>query len=336
MKVMTMLVGVAAGLLISSACNPQEVPPRPSELNVLDNFAGTWDSEIVGKPAEWTPQGVKSKGANKYEWVLGRRFMQNTALVLGWWTYDTSAKSYRGWFFLSDGNMVEWKGRWDAEAKGLRMEANLGNGVVFTGVNRFPDKNTYEWTLVAKDETGKVYLDMKEMHRRRSSSGKAFSLEKPKEDKNAEGPPKPPELKVLERYLGNWNSETVSKVAEWNPKETRITGTVTNEWVLDGRFIQMRGKSSTGAESIQLGTFDLQKKQYRAWVFDSTGTAANADGQWDEDAKTLTWKGDLGKGVTANNAVRFVGTDTIEWRMVARNGEGKRFLNMEGKFSRRK
>lgn len=218
------------------------------------------------------------------------------------------------------------------------MEAALGNGITFTGINHFPDKDSYDWTLVAKDKEGKVYLNLKETHRRRSSNGKAASSDKPKEEKKADGiPPKPPELKVLERYLGSWNTEVVNKVAELNPKEVRITGgTFTNAWVLDGRFLRMKGKSSTGVEGIQMRTYDPQKKQYRGWVFDSTGTAASSTGQWDEDAKTMIWKGDLGIGITATNTVCFVGSDVIEWRLVAKNDKGKVFMDMEGKFSRRK
>jgi hypothetical protein len=49
----------------------------------------------------------------------------------------------------------------------------------------------------------------------------------------------------------------------------------------------------------------------------------------------MTWKGDLGSGITGTNTVRFVGSDTIEWKLVARNDEGKAFMNMEGKFRRR-
>src|SRR5712692_5462637 len=178
MKAATVFVWLASGLLFgwtipcvlcdeTTKEQPAQVPPKPPQLKVLEKFVGTWDSETVGKPAEWTPKGVKTTGTNKYEWVLGGRFMQNTeqigdAAVLGWWTYDTSAKAYRGWFFMSDGSIVEWKGQWDNEAGGLRMEADMGNGIVLTGVNRFPDKDTYEWAYLAKDKAGRVYLDAKE------------------------------------------------------------------------------------------------------------------------------------------------------------------------------
>jgi hypothetical protein len=334
MKSTTLLLGLVSGLLISAYSDAQEGSPKPPELKVLERFVGAWDSETVGKPAEWTPKGVKQTGTNKYEWVLDGRFMQNTewnaegSVALGWWTYDTRAKTYRGWFFLSDASIVEWKGRWDEERKGLRVEAIMDNAIVFTGANRFPDKDTYEWTCLAKDKAGKVYLDMKETHRRRNTP-----LDKPKERK---GEPGPAELKVLEGYLGNWKAETVRRVAEWNPKEVRTTGTVTNEWVLDGRFMQQRGKEFNGAEHIQVRTYDPQNKQFRHWHFDSLGGTASANGTWNEDSKTMTWKADLGNGITVTNTVRFVGSDRIEWRVLTRNDAGKVFVDAEGKWTRKK
>lgn len=49
-------------------------------------------------------------------------------------------------------------------------------------------------------------------------------------DKKAEqGPPRPPELAVLERFVGTWDEEVTSKATEQNPKETKTTGVTTNE-----------------------------------------------------------------------------------------------------------
>jgi hypothetical protein len=333
MKVTAVLAGLAAGLLISFACHAQEGPARPPELKVLERFVGAWDSKAVGKPAAWTPQGITSTGWNKYEWVLDTHFLQATEMntdgsaALGWWTYDPRATTYRGWFFLADGSMVEWQGRWHEDGQGLRMEANMRNGVTLNGTNHFPNKDTYEWTYIAKDKAGKSYLDVKETHRRRRSPP-----DNPKEKKGAAGPP---ELKVLDRYLGTWKTETVKKVAAWNPREMRTTGTVTNEWVLNGRFIQQRGKELNGAEHIQIRGYDPETKQFRHWHFHSQGSAIAATGSWDQDAMTMTWKTDLGNGIAGTNTVRFVGSDTIDWRLVARNEEGKVFVDMEGKFQRR-
>jgi hypothetical protein len=345
MKAIPVLVGLASALLFGRAipsllCDEtkkekaEQGPPRPVELKVLDQFLGTWDEAVTTKATQQNPKETKTTGVTANEWVLGVRFLQarnrrkpGGQEFLQLWTYDPQKKTYRSWHFTSMGQAYEWTDQWDEESKTISGKSVFGSAV---RKGRFIDKDTIDWTLVAKDKEGKVILDLQGKQTRRKAAPEKTKSEK------VEGPPKPPELKVLDRYLGTWDTETVNKVAEWNPKEMRIAARFTNEWVLDGRFMQMKGKSSTGVESLQMRTYDPQEKRYRAWVFDSKGTAATSRGTWDEETKTLTWKGDLGDGITATNSVRFVGTDAIEWRLVARNDEGKVFMDMEGKFRRRK
>jgi hypothetical protein len=51
---------------------------------------------------------------------------------------------------------------------------------------------------------------------------------------------------------------------------------------------------------------------------------------------TMTWKADLSNGVTGTNTVRVVGSDRIEWRVVASNNTGKVFVDLEGTYKRQK
>ena len=55
---------------------------------------------------------------------------------------------------------------------------------------------------------------------------------------NAQGEDKPAELKVLERFVGEWETVALSKPSLLAPKEFSTKGTMTREWVLDGRFVQ--------------------------------------------------------------------------------------------------
>lgn len=160
-----------------------------------------------------------------------------------------------------------------------------------------------------------------------------------REAKADQGADKPAELKVLERFVGTWDTETRSRRAEWTPKETRTTGTTKMEWVLGGRFIQSKGHSDPGGlQDIQMMTYDAGRKQYRHWHFDSlgTGSESSASGQWDEGAKTLTWKAELVDGITMTNKVQFLDKDTYKWALVAKDKGGKVYLEMEGKLTRRK
>ena len=155
-------------------------------------------------------------------------------------------------------------------------------------------------------------------------------------DEKAEpGPAKPPELQVLDRLVGTWEWEVTAKPAEWTPKETRTRGTLTREWVLKGRFVQEKGGD---AENPTLGmwTYDFQKKGYRLWLFNADGSFSEHTGRWDEPYRTFSWQSDLGNGSTAAGKSVFTDKNADEWRMVAKDKEGKIYLDLVGKNRRKK
>jgi hypothetical protein len=145
---------------------------------------------------------------------------------------------------------------------------------------------------------------------------------------------RPPELKVLERLVGTWNSESVSRVSEWTPAEARAKGFLTREWVLDGQFLQEKGKHSNG-DSIVMFSYDVQKKMYRSWFFTSDGNTTETQGLWDESAKILTFSSDL-NGLKNTSTIKFIDEDTHQWTAVVKDTKGKVFYDGEGKCTRRK
>jgi hypothetical protein len=56
--------------------------------------------------------------------------------------------------------------------------------------------------------------------------------------------PKPSELRVLEGFVGTWDTKMTIKPALWTPRERRVTGTTTNKWILGRRFIECKGSDS--------------------------------------------------------------------------------------------
>jgi hypothetical protein len=152
----------------------------------------------------------------------------------------------------------------------------------------------------------------------------------------AQPPAKPPELKVLDRYLGTWKIEGVLKPAEWTPKERRVTATTTNEWVLNGWFQYHKVKDGDGNESIDILTYDPHKKTHRIWSFFSDGFSVEETGTWDDASKTLTSKADLGEGITVVSTMRFVDNDNRELTRVARDAKGKVYLDIRSKLTRQK
>jgi hypothetical protein len=67
-----MRIKTIIGILIAAhatAVFGGEQPPKPPEIKVLEKFVGTWDCEMVMKPAGWTPKEVREKSVEVNEIV---------------------------------------------------------------------------------------------------------------------------------------------------------------------------------------------------------------------------------------------------------------------------
>ncbi len=152
-----------------------------------------------------------------------------------------------------------------------------------------------------------------------------------------EGPPKPPELKVLERFVGTWDCTVVIKPAVWTPKEKREKSVEVNEMTLDGWFLHGTSKTTDDKTNASLmNTFDPVKKEYRIWRFTRGGSCKEMTGQWDEATTTLTITTDLGQGITQKANFHLIDTDHREYHVVAKDGDGKVYLDVRGTVTRRK
>lgn len=146
-----------------------------------------------------------------------------------------------------------------------------------------------------------------------------------------------PESKVLERWVGMWETEAVFNRAEWTPKENKVTGTVTCKAILGGKFIEEVGRSlGEDTEHRVLFGYDPHKKVYRHWFFDSQGNSSDLDGKWNETTSTMQWKRDLGDGMTSEAETRFIDENTCEWTMVIKGRGGKVYLDAQGRHVRAK
>jgi hypothetical protein len=149
-------------------------------------------------------------------------------------------------------------------------------------------------------------------------------------------PPKPPELTVLDQFVGTWNTEVTYNPAVATARQERVTGKITSKWVLGGRFVQEEGRSlGSDRDHMVLWSYDPQKKAYRSWFYDSVGSANESQGQWDEKSKTLSWKADLGDGMTYVSRHHFIDKDTYEWDYVVTDKDGKVYMDVHGKHTRR-
>jgi len=150
-------------------------------------------------------------------------------------------------------------------------------------------------------------------------------------------PGNPPELKVLEKRIGTWTTETVVKPGPWNPTGHKVTGIDTTEWILGGRFQQTRGANRpANPDGMFLCTYDPQLKAFRAWYLDDQGGISEMTGQWDEAAQTLNWTSEGKNGFRMTASSRLVGPDNIEWQTAVKDPEGKVMLEVAGKLVRKK
>lgn len=141
-------------------------------------------------------------------------------------------------------------------------------------------------------------------------------------------------LQVLARSTGDWKSELHVKPAKWSEKERRISGTFSNKFALDHRFLHSTGVNDDGVENIGLATYDKDTKTYRTWYFDSRGIIVAGRGRWNPDSNTMTWESKTPQGYSSVFTVRYVDRDNTEMTHVIKDDDGTIYLDNEGKSTR--
>jgi hypothetical protein len=85
-----------------------------------------------------------------------------------------------------------------------------------------------------------------------------------------------------------------------------------------------------------MNSYDPVQKQYRIWKFVPGGSCEDLTGQWDEATTTLTITNNLGDGITVKAAFHVIDRDHREYDVVAKDGDGKIYMDIHGSVSRRK
>jgi uncharacterized protein DUF1579 len=149
--------------------------------------------------------------------------------------------------------------------------------------------------------------------------------------------PLPPELHQLDRFVGTWQSETVSKRTGEKAQEARSKGfTNTMQWVLGGRYLEDRGQAADGSSHIGLWTYEPAEKTYRAWYFSSAGNKMDFIVRWDEKTQAFIGTCTMPNGVTMTTTHYFPDKDTYIWTGVAKDAAGKVYLNMVSTQARKR
>jgi hypothetical protein len=143
----------------------------------------------------------------------------------------------------------------------------------------------------------------------------------------------PPQMEVLERLVGTWDTEQTTTVPTEIDSEKLV---VKRELVLGGRFVRETGGFDDNGEPSFTGmyTYDAQKQVYRNWHFFSSGFYWESTGTWDESKQTLTLTYQLpgdGKGVAT---MRLKDEETLEFLLIGRDASGTVSYHLEGKAVR--
>jgi hypothetical protein len=143
----------------------------------------------------------------------------------------------------------------------------------------------------------------------------------------------PPEMKVLEMFVGNWKSVTTPAP----PGEGEGIGRAKAKRVLNGRFIQVRHVDDDGKlTAMTMYTYHVPSQQYRVYHFGSDGEAEHGIGKWDAETRTLTFtKTPADRGVWTY-AARMVDDDTREGKFKMTDQEGAVVVDIVSKSTRQK
>ncbi len=161
----SMVIGAS---LISVAKAQDTALKKSSELQVLDRYVGSWEETVISKPALWTPERTTTTITSTRKWILNGQMIENKGAwlpgkneFLHLMTYDPQRKEYRQWYYDKD-NLVPqvYRGKWDEATQTFTFTGPFADGIQATGQQKWLNKDTFTWTLEAKDRTGKVVLDM--------------------------------------------------------------------------------------------------------------------------------------------------------------------------------
>jgi len=147
----------------------------------------------------------------------------------------------------------------------------------------------------------------------------------------------PPQMKVLEQFLGTWKTDSFLDSAERNPENRHYTRTEKAEVTLGGRYLQIKRYNDAATLSgLTLYTYHEATEKYRLWHFSSSGMAEDGTGQWDAETKTFTVTGDTDDGGAWKHSEHFIDENNREATFIAKNKDNEVFVKIRYKSARQK
>lgn len=307
---------------------------KPSELELLGQYTGDWTSDVTSKPAVWTPREVRYRTENHAEFVLDGWFLQHiernrivddperVGKSIWFSTYDRRLEKFVTWYFQSSGLMGRSQGDWDPQQHMFYFHDDdppPGTTNVFT--EEFNDSGDIEGRLAFVGSDTRIMFAM-EWTRTRARDRETKDLRENWSETGSPIEPLPPEIERFEGNIGKWDVEFTNRPSELSPAGRTSSGTMTAQWILDGRFLM--GQTQLGTySSIWVMGYDTNRKAYRSVRMGSDGAIEESRGEWDDAHKVFKWQivnGD--PGITRTWETQRIDENTIETEILAKRADG--------------
>jgi hypothetical protein len=142
-----------------------------------------------------------------------------------------------------------------------------------------------------------------------------------------------PELKVLDRFAGDWTVEWSLEKTKSQPEGGHFTGTAVGKWSLRNRWLATNFVTDV-VEALVLQTYDFQKRAYVSWAHASDGGTIEFIGTWDPASNTLRYKSAHAGEPNMLATMKFVDADHCEWEFVIKDPSGAVAVHQHVKLTR--
>lgn len=339
-----------AVVILAVLCSPSTAA-EPANLVTNPSLEGPIDAE--GYPEGWGKFYPQPAGAFKFAIVAGGRTGKLAMTIEGDGQFGAMAanrvpldpaKRYvaRGWVKVTGGKQAtaDVKLHYYAEGGAYLGQTRIGFAspgsdqwqrvTVTDRAGEFPQAKLIGLAIACTGDAKARYDDLELL---------AFDKKDlPADFEEKYGVTRSPQLALLDRRVGTWDTKTKIKPCLWVPGGAESTGVETIRWILGGQMLEFRQRTANSAESLGLMTYDAREKVYRSWHFDSQGNLPRADsiGRWDEASQTWTIEQDQKDEFRSVVRLKMVGEDKVEWQGVWKDKQGQVLLDIEGTSTRQK
>jgi hypothetical protein len=309
------------------SANSPNVPRTAAD--VLPYLAGIWKLEQLNLDPKSPPDKDPIVGTFAYSFVAGGKFLRGRSSVvptsdartgtiglLDLWSFESDENMLRRWVARSDGwTSKAVSGQFAPASRTLTTHTQVGNNDSIH-TYEFIDSSTFNHNIFRTDASGKI---ISEVHNKWTRVGGPVALPNVPLDPN-----RPDESKVLDRLVGEWQTEFAVKAVGSSDKPKAEMTQVKAESILGGRFVE----TIEGPKNYALTWFDAGTTQYRQWCFGSSGLFCDFTGAWNPEAKTMTWKSVSDIAIVSTEV--FKSDNRFESKAILRAADGKTLIEVVG------